>query len=108
MMISGRQLSHCHLHQSFDNYKGLAAVFSVIPDAGYVFVSWKDGDTDNPRMITVTTDAVFEAICNRIPDSLDELDSSSCRVTKIIEHGVLYIIRNGEKYTLTGTKVNNQ
>ena len=34
---------------------------AAIPHAGYEFVSWNDGNTDNPRLITVTDDAVYIA-----------------------------------------------
>ena len=40
---------------------------SVTPNIGYRFVKWSDENTDNPRTLTVTEDAVYEAICEAIP-----------------------------------------
>jgi hypothetical protein len=36
---------------------------------GYRFVSWNDGDTNNPRIITLTGDTTFIANFERITDS---------------------------------------
>ena len=35
---------------------------TAIPAAGYHFVGWSDGNTDNPRQTTVTRDSTFEAL----------------------------------------------
>jgi hypothetical protein len=35
---------------------------TATPRSGYLFVQWTDGNTDNPRSITVTRDSVFTAI----------------------------------------------
>ena len=40
---------------------GAAATITAIPNEGYHFVSWNDGNTDNPRTITVTEDATYIA-----------------------------------------------
>lgn len=34
---------------------------SATPNQGYLFVSWQDGNTDNPRTITVTADMTYTA-----------------------------------------------
>lgn len=36
--------------------------FTAIPNYGYHFASWNDGDTTNPRTITITSDTAIEAI----------------------------------------------
>lgn len=41
--------------------EGAQASFAAIPTDGHHFVSWNDGNTDNPRTITVTGDAVYIA-----------------------------------------------
>ena len=41
--------------------EGAQASFAAIPTDGHHFVSWNDGNTDNPRTITVTSDAVYIA-----------------------------------------------
>jgi hypothetical protein len=38
------------------------AVIGAIPNIGYRFTEWNDGNTDNPRSITVTQDTAFMAI----------------------------------------------
>ena len=42
------------------NY-GSQATLIATPNAGYVFEKWSDGNTDNPRTITVTEDNVYTA-----------------------------------------------
>lgn len=37
------------------------ATLTATPNSGYVFVNWNDGNTDNPRTITVTADATYTA-----------------------------------------------
>jgi hypothetical protein len=41
------------------------AIISATPNTGYRFVEWNDGDTNNPRSITVTQDTNFMAIFGR-------------------------------------------
>ena len=41
--------------------EGAQASFAAIPTDGHHFVSWNDGNTDNPRTITVTGDATYIA-----------------------------------------------
>ena len=44
------------------NYEGGAsATLTAMPNAGYHFVRWQDGNTQNPRTITVTSDATYTA-----------------------------------------------
>ena len=38
---------------------GTVATITATPNEGYRFVSWNDGNTDNPRTITVTEDATY-------------------------------------------------
>ena len=38
-----------------------SAEIQAYPYNGYHFVSWNDGNTDNPRTITITSDAVYIA-----------------------------------------------
>jgi len=39
----------------------LSYEISATPNAGYHFLQWNDGNTDNPRMVTLTEDATYEA-----------------------------------------------
>ena len=46
---------------------GATATLTATPKEGYVFVKWQDGNTDNPRTITVTADATYTAEFAAIP-----------------------------------------
>ena len=39
----------------------LSYEISATPNAGYHFLQWNDGNTDNPRMVSLTEDATYEA-----------------------------------------------
>ena len=41
---------------------GNTAVLTATPNEGYVFTGWNDGNTENPRTVTVTSDTAFMAI----------------------------------------------
>jgi len=47
--------------------EGTVVMISADPHHGYRFVSWNDGNTDNPRSITVTEDASYTAIFEQLP-----------------------------------------
>lgn len=40
---------------------GATATLTAMPNAGYRFVRWQDGNTENPRTVTVTSDATYIA-----------------------------------------------
>jgi hypothetical protein len=40
---------------------GATATLTAMPNAGYRFVRWQDGNTENPRIVTVTSDATYIA-----------------------------------------------
>ena len=58
-------LSNCTENDSLigDGYYRYGNTVSIeaIPDSGYLFVQWSDGNTDNPRQVTVTRDTAFTA-----------------------------------------------
>ena len=41
---------------------GNTAVLTATPNEGYEFTGWSDGNTENPRTVTVTSDTAFVAI----------------------------------------------
>jgi hypothetical protein len=45
-----------------DYVQGSTATLSATPNAGYRFLQWHDGNTANPRTITVTQDTTFTAV----------------------------------------------
>lgn len=46
---------------------GREIVIEAKKNEGYRFVKWSDGNTDNPRNITVTAEITYQAIYERIP-----------------------------------------
>ena len=50
------------------NYaENAVATLMATPNAGYKFVKWNDGNTENPREITVTENATYTAFFEAIP-----------------------------------------
>ncbi len=41
------------------------ALLTAVPSIGHHFVGWDDGNTDNPRAVTVTRDSLFTALFER-------------------------------------------
>ncbi len=56
--------------------EGTQVVITATPYEGYRFVSWNDGNTENPRSITVTSDSTFVAnfTANQLPESINLTD----------------------------------
>ena len=50
-----------------DYMEGQAVSIKATPIAGYRFVQWNDGNTENPRSITVVGDAIYTAEFEEIP-----------------------------------------
>ncbi|MBR6903840.1 MAG: hypothetical protein IKN32_03220, partial [Bacteroidales bacterium] len=44
-------------------------VLTATPNAGYQFVKWQDGNTQNPRTITVTANETYTAFFEAIPQN---------------------------------------
>jgi hypothetical protein len=57
------------------------AVIEAIANAGYFFVQWNDGDTSNPRTVTVTQDTIFtaefEAILHHVTVAVNDANKGS-------------------------------
>ncbi len=87
--------------------QNITAIFKAMPNNGYMFVEWNDGNKDNPRTEYISEDieyvATFAPIDNAIEDIVVENTSSAAR--KVFENGTIYILRNGEKYTIDGLRV---
>ena len=47
--------------------EGSQITITAIPNDGFRFVTWNDGNTDNPRIVTVTQDATYIANFEPIP-----------------------------------------
>lgn len=59
-------------------------VLTATPNAGYQFVKWQDGNTQNPRTITVSANETYTAIFEAIPQN----------ETKITFNGTSWVAAN--------------
>ena len=67
---------------------------------GYTFKGW-DTEFDNVKS-NLDVKAVYE---KNADEAIDEINSSNSQTLKLIKHGNLYILRNGEIYNATGARV---
>ena len=81
-------------------------VLTAVPDDGYRFINWSDGNTDNPRTIMVTEDmtltAKFEA--TSVVAIEEVADNQPATTQKIVHDGQVYILRDGKTYTVVGQR----
>ena len=61
--------------------EGATATLTATANAGYHFVQWNDGNTDNPRTITVTEDATYTATFEADPTPTYTITVTSADVT---------------------------
>ena len=73
-------------------------------NVSYSFEKWDDGNTDNPRVITLTENISITAIFKK--DAATQLTETNVetKVQKVMRNGQVFIIRNGNTYDLTGRK----
>ncbi len=64
--------------------EGTDVVIMAMPNGGYLFDSWEDGNFDNPRTITVTSDSTFVA------------DFVKCEITQTIDTTVQNFVTVGD------------
>ncbi len=80
-------------------YEGTALTLTATPNQGYAFAQWSDGNTDNPRTITVTQDSTLTAT----------FALTQHTITLVAENGTISGATSGTKYdygtelTLTAT-----
>ena len=66
------------------------ATISAVPHAGFRFSHWNDGDTNNPRIITVTQDSTFTAYFEALPTFLLTLASAQPSMGHVTGAGTCY------------------
>ncbi|MCQ2052266.1 MAG: leucine-rich repeat protein, partial [Bacteroidaceae bacterium] len=75
---------------------------SATPAVGCQFVKWSDGNTDNPRTITLTENVTLEAIFEKA----DAISSNAVSNMKIYAHHNVIVVENAEAeisvYDVTG------
>jgi hypothetical protein len=90
----------------------------AIPKANTVFTQWSDGNTDNPRKVTVKTDATYTAvfaICRCVANEGAALKASAITVSPNPVQDYLYVnlseaVKDAalEVFSITGTLVARQ
>ncbi len=70
---------------------GSTATIKAIPYSGYRFVRWQDNNTQNPRNITVTTNATYTAYFEPILDVEDVVDNRYVKIN-VEDGGVIIIV----------------
>ena len=83
---------------------GTVLTLTPMANVSYSFEKWDDGNTDNPRVITLTENISITAIFKKdAPTQLVEATTET-KVQKVMRNGQVFIIRNGNTYDLTGRK----
>ncbi len=83
-----------------EQFAGCTMTLTATPNEYYEFEKWSDGNTENPRTITVTQDSVFEAIF---------VENPKYTITLHAENGTISGAESGKQYyegtalTLTAT-----
>jgi len=83
-----------------------SAIITAVPEKGFEFVMWDDGNTDNPRTILVTEEVIFMATFQPTSTALDDVKTNDQGgATKFIHDGILYILRDGKVYNAQGLSI---
>ena len=86
--------------------EGATATLTAIPAHGYQFVQWNDGDTNNPREITVSKNVIFVATFDKINTAINDVVLGNSITTS---NGQILV--NGEApafvITVSGQKIAN-
>lgn len=87
--------------------EGEEVMLMATPNAGYEFVEWSNGSTENPFIAPACMDAAITAIFQeKAPEGFETIESGeSVEYRKIIRDGVLYIEKNGKIYTVQGQEI---
>ena len=65
VVVKGDEL--CSTTQSYSIEHGARLTLQAQPDSGFVFQQWADGNTDNPRVVTVESDITYVAHYTALP-----------------------------------------
>lgn len=87
---------------------GDTAILTARPFDGYSFVQWNDGNTDNPRLVIVTSDANFIAYFTE-GVGINDVDGDA---TKVYSYGkLIYVVgsegRNVRVFDITGRQLSH-
>ena len=77
------------------------------------FIRWNDGNTDNPRLVTISQDMTLTAeFVSATPTAVEQTQNSqdnnqNVTIQKIIRNGQVLIQKGDNIYTVTGQEVND-
>ena len=74
-----------------ENICGPSATFTAIANHGYHFSQWNDGNTDNPRTITLIQDTAFTAYFDRSSYNISVLSNNTAQGTTSGNTSGLYL-----------------
>lgn len=82
---------------------------AAIAKEGFEFVRWSDGDKNAIRTVHVSGDtylkALFQDPAHPITEGIENVEWKNASCTKVIENGVIYILRDGKIYNVMGSQV---
>ncbi|MCQ2310691.1 MAG: leucine-rich repeat protein [Paludibacteraceae bacterium] len=89
--------------------EGETVTLTATPEQGFRFIQWSDGNTDNPRQLTITANTELVAIFE-LADGLEDIyslpfDGKDAHNSKFIFHNRLLIFRNGKFFNAFGGEV---
>ena len=97
----------------YEANEGDVIVVQVTPNDGYTFEGWADGNTDNPRSITMASDVVLSAECIAVPSENKYIVFEDAEVERVLmskgvsSDGVGITKEDAERVTNIGTWFNS-
>ena len=67
------------------------AIISATPNEGYRFLSWQDGNTENPRSVTLSTDTTFTAYFESTTQSIFNADKKKTTISPHPTSGIVTV-----------------
>lgn len=87
--------------------EGTELTITAEPAEGYEFVEWSDGNTANPRYITVENGknvSITAVFCEK-GQGIEDIRVEGDQLQKILHEGQIYIFRGGKIYTVQGAQM---
>lgn len=85
-------------------YNTSVSLMAVAND-GAEFVTWTNGVVENPYIFKAVENMAIQAIFKTIPSGVDDVQVDESTTAKILQNGQLFIIRDGNTYTIMGQEV---
>ena len=83
----------------------LTTTIEATPESGFAFLKWDDGNTDNPRTLTLVTSTALTAMfVEDTGTGIDETSTGASAVKRLV-NGQLLIERDGRIYNAQGVEV---